>query len=83
MVRFGAGLLVAQHQLTSVAAAETLVLRLLLSFAFPLLVLSLPSLGFGLSGVAVGVLQEKKGFMQARKRPSFPLYKLLLSPPNL
>lgn len=53
MISFGAGLLVAEHQLTSVAAAKTLVLRLLLSFTFPLFVLSLPSLCFGLSGVAV------------------------------
>lgn len=53
MVRFGAGLLVAEHQLTSVAAAEALVLRLLLPFAFPLFVLPLPSLGFGLGRVAV------------------------------
>lgn len=61
VISFGAGLLVAQHQLTSVAAAKTLVLRLLPPFAFPLFVLSLPSLGFGLGRVAVGVLQEEKG----------------------
>lgn len=53
VVRFGAGLLVAEHQLTSVAAAEALVLGLLLPFAFPLFVLPLPSLGFGLGCVAV------------------------------
>lgn len=53
VIGFGAGLLVAEHQLTSVAAAKTLVLRLLLSFAFPLFVLSLPSLCFGLSCVAL------------------------------
>lgn len=61
VIRFGAGLLAAEHQLTSVAAAKTLVLRLLLSFAFPLFVLSLPPLRSGLSRVAVGVLREKKG----------------------
>lgn len=53
VISLGAGLLVAEHQLTSVAAAKALVLRLLLPFAFPLFVLSLPSLCFGLSCVAV------------------------------
>lgn len=53
VISFGAGLPVAEHQLAPVAAAKTLVLRLLLPFAFPLLVLSLPSLCFGLSRVAV------------------------------
>lgn len=53
VVRFGAGLLVAQHQLSSVPAAETLVLRLLLPLRFPLLVLSLHPLPFGLGRLAV------------------------------
>lgn len=68
VISFGAGLLVAQHQLTSVAAAKTLVLRLLPPFAFPLFVLSLPSLGFGLGCVAIGVLQEEKGCLWTPKR---------------
>lgn len=61
MISFGAGLLVAEHQLTAVAAAETLVLRLLLSFAFPLFVLFLAALRFGLGRVAARVLREEEG----------------------
>lgn len=58
VISFGAGLLVTEHQLTSVPAAETLVVRLLLSLRFPLFILSLHPLPFWLGCVAVGVLQR-------------------------
>lgn len=56
VIRLGARLLVAEHQLTSVAAAETLILGLLLPFTFPLFVLSLRPLSFWFGRLAVGVL---------------------------
>lgn len=58
VVSFGAGLLVTEHQLPSVSTAETLVLRLLLSFGFPLFILSLQPLSFWLGCVAV--LQRRR-----------------------
>lgn len=59
VIRLGTSLLVAEHQLTSVAAAETLILGLLLPFTFPLFVLSLRPLCFRFSRLAVGVLQKR------------------------
>lgn len=53
VISFGAGLLVTEHQLPSVTAAETIVLRLLLSLGFPLFILPLQPLSFWLGCLAV------------------------------
>lgn len=53
VISFGAGLLVAEHQLPSVSTAETLVLRFFLSLRFPLFILSLQPLSFWLSCLAI------------------------------
>lgn len=55
MESFGARLLAADDQLSSVAAAETLVVRLL-ALRPPLPVLALQPLAFGIGRLTVGVL---------------------------
>lgn len=57
MIGLGAALLVAQHQLPSVPAAETLVLRLLLALHLSLAVLPLGPLTLGLGRCPIRVLQ--------------------------
>lgn len=56
VISFGARLLSTDHQLSSVSAAETVVIRLFLALTFPSLIFPLQSLPFGLGCLAVRVL---------------------------
>lgn len=57
VIGLGAAFFVAQHQLPSVPAAETLVFRLLLALRLPLAVLPLGPLTLGLARCATRVLR--------------------------